>query len=186
MKLQEITNIILISPLLLIPIVYQTINIPKTTAETNLTNTKQSTHSQVKTYILNRTISISYPSKWIFSKSSPNYIIITNKPPKYAESWPYDFIKTDITIEEVSLQDALSNYTSNTGMEKDILKVEKIRINNREGYRIWSIGEHSNVVSTLVYVSANRTASVNTFHNPKNTKILPTVYKIHNSLKVLR
>ncbi|MTJ15363.1 hypothetical protein FJR11_22925 [Anabaena sp. UHCC 0187] len=186
MKLQKVSNIILITTLVLTPIVDQTIHIFKTTAETNSKNTKQNT-AQFKTYILNRTISFNYPSKWLFFKVDNNYIYITNRQPKFAAPWPYDFIKTDITIEVASLKDKATEY-SNTkaGLERDILKVEKIRINNRDSYRIWSTDGETNTISTLVYVSANRTASINTFHNPGNTKILPTVYKIHDSIKVIR
>ncbi|MFM7407909.1 MAG: hypothetical protein ACKO3K_14960 [Cuspidothrix sp.] len=186
MKVQKLTNIILISTLIFTPIVYQTIHISKTTAQTNSKNTRQNT-SEFTTYILNRIISITYPSKWLFFKADGNYIYLTNRQPKLAVPWPYDFIKTDITIEEAALQSKLGDYTNTSlGMEKDILKVEKMRINNRDAYRIWSTDGETNIISTLVYVSANRTASVNTFHNPSNTKILPTVYRIHNSLNVLR
>ncbi|MEA5620894.1 hypothetical protein VB711_24095 [Cronbergia sp. UHCC 0137] len=186
MKLQKLTNIILISTLVLTPIVYQTINISKTIAANNINNTKQNIRSQFKTYTLNRTISISYPSKWLFFKADDNYVYVTNKQPKFTEFWPYGFIKTDIAIEPASLKDRLKYYTSTNELVTGILKVENIRINNRDGYRILSTNGEINIISTIGYVSANRTVSINTFHNAKNTKILPTVYKIHNSLKVLK
>ncbi|HLP92326.1 MAG TPA: hypothetical protein VK184_27505 [Nostocaceae cyanobacterium] len=181
MKIPKICNLVLSIALLASPLIYQISKTSPATAET----LEKNANSKFKTYTIKNAFAISYPTKWQVYRNDTYYIYITSQTPRYSEIWPDNFIKTDVSIQPESLETSLKNHLSNISEDK-LLKREKIRINNREAYRISSTDGEVNTIVTFVKYPQNKTASIASFHAPSNSKILPTIYKIHNSFKVLR
>lgn len=179
----NVFKIFLSTLLITLPLTNQISYITTATAQNTRTNTKY----KFKTYAIKNVYSIDYPIGWQAARSPEDYYtIITNRTPRYLEHWPYDFIKTDISLSTNSLKTSLKNMNNKSDSDVKIMEQEKIMVNNREAYRFLVSNPEMNLIITLVKYPGNKTASIITFYNPDNYQILPTIYKIHNSFKVLK
>ena len=159
--------------------VLSTAALPRLTSGQNVTTTAKAT-------VTTRRFSINYPDHWIVTDNRNDYVVIYNQQPPATgggEAPPY-MIKTDISIQPISLREALRIYEDEPERVK---RVEEVTINGRLGVRIWEESEgwdFPNSLITYIPVSHSEVASVVSFYGAENQAAERAIIQMHNTFKL--
>jgi hypothetical protein len=146
----------------------------------------QNVTAHIKATVTTLRFSIDYPDHWIVTDNRNDYVIIYNQSPPQmggGEAPPY-MIKTDISVQQTSLREALSTYEN----EPDrVRRIEEVTINGRLGVRVWGESEgwaFPNSLITYIPVSDREVAYVISFYSPENQAAERAIIQMQNTFKV--
>lgn len=148
------------------------------------------TNTKFQTFIAKKLYSIAYPQGWFLAKSGQDftYIFITNRkiPDTGGGRFPDYLIKTDLTILDEKFQVALNRIASSPKEDRTkLIKTENAKVDGKNAVRLWFTGREGDMLITLLPYKQNKTAYIVTFYTKNNSKITPTIQKMHSSFKSL-
>ncbi len=117
-----------------------------------------------------------------------NYRLITNR--KISDTgggrFPDYLIKTDLTILDEKFQIALNKIASPPKEDgARLIKRENAKVDGKNAVRLWFTGKEGEMLITLLPYKQNKTAYIITFYTKNNSKIAPTIERMHLSFKSL-
>lgn len=153
-------------------------------------NINVSTNTKFQTFVAKKLYSIAYPQGWFLTKSDRDftYIFITNRkiPSTGGDGFPDYLVKTDLTILDEKFPAALNRTASSPSYDGEkLVKRANIKIDGKNAVRLWFTGIEGETLITLLPYKQSKTAYIATFYAKTNSKITPTIERIHSSFKSL-
>lgn len=140
-------------------------------------------------YTYSERYSIEIPSSSYLNNTGSGYLIVSNYAPRVGGCcFEPGTLKTDISIADISFEQAVSNaYVDDSGMAGRLLRVEELTVDGLEARRFWTVeGDNgADAIVTLVRYSETETAYVVSFFATGDTSFTDTIQAIHDSFRAL-
>lgn len=130
---------------------------------------------------------IAYPDHWFeYSNNQRDYVIIYNqRPPEtYRETAPPYLIKTDASIQTMSLREALQGYRDQPGRAR---RIEEVTINGRLAVRVWEDSEgwaFPNVLITYIPLGEAEVFTIASYYSRQNPYAEAAILRVQDSVQV--
>ncbi|MBW4599766.1 MAG: hypothetical protein KME29_09155 [Calothrix sp. FI2-JRJ7] len=151
-------------------------------------NQPTSTNTKFQTFVEKGRYSIQYPQNWFIRRESKDLLFISNRkiPVVGGGAFPNYFIKTDVQIENGSLQEKISTLDSNREPGERLVKKRNVKVDGKNAVRLWYSGGETEMILTLLPYKQTKTVSIVSFYTTNNAKLVPTLERIHSSFKSLK
>ncbi|MFH7242309.1 MAG: hypothetical protein ACHWZW_05600 [Spirulina sp.] len=130
---------------------------------------------------------VAYPDHWFeYSNNQRDYVIIYNQRPTeaYSETAPPYLIKTDLSIQNTSLRDALQMYRDEPGRAR---RIEEVTINGRLGVRVWEDSQgwaFPNVLITYIPLDDREVLTIASYYSRQNQDAEAAILRVHDSVQL--
>ncbi|AFZ15502.1 hypothetical protein Cri9333_4724 (plasmid) [Crinalium epipsammum PCC 9333] len=175
-----------------------TLTLPKTVTgiqPSTAQNNPRTTETKLKTYLVPKEFSISYPSNWLVERTQNppgttprELLIITNQklPKRGGDGLPPNIIKTDIQIERGAFEKVVAQtFRSASGSGSRLTQRGKLTVGGREAVRLWISEPEAETIIMLVRYNKNETLYLASFYARSNPSAINIIQRIHGSVRVV-
>jgi hypothetical protein len=130
---------------------------------------------------------VTYPDHWFeYSNNQRDYVIIYNQRTSgaYSETAPPYLIKTDASLQNTSLREALQIYRDQPGRAR---RIEEVVINGRLGVRAWEDSEgwaFPNVLITYIPTGDAEVFTIASYYSRQNQYAEAAILRVHDSVQL--
>lgn len=130
---------------------------------------------------------VTYPDHWFeYSNNQRDYVIIYNQwtSGAYSETAPPYLIKTDVSLQNTSLREALQIYRDQPGRARRIEEVVvngRLAVRVREGSSGWAF---PNVLITYIPLGDREVFTIASYYSRQNQYAEATILRVHDSVQL--